>query len=60
MQEVAKKQKDSIRRLILIVDDEKVNRRLLGKIIEEEFDVIYADEFRFQFRDYLASLYADA
>ena len=36
--------KDGIRRLVLIVDDEHVNRRLLGRIIEEEYDVIYAED----------------
>lgn len=36
--------KNGIRRLVLIVDDEHVNRRLLGKIIEHEYDVIYAED----------------
>ena len=43
MAEVNRFEKDGIRRLVLIVDDEQVNRRLLGKIIEEEYDVIYAE-----------------
>ena len=39
--------------------------RVLTKSFEAEevdsiFDVLYADEFKLQFRDYLASLYADA
>lgn len=36
--------RDGIRRLVLIVDDEHVNRRLLGKMIEKEYDVIYAED----------------
>lgn len=44
MAEPARFEKDGIRRLVLIVDDENVNRRLLGKIIEEEYDVIYAED----------------
>ena len=36
----------SIRRLVLIVDDEHINRRLLGKIAETEYDVIYAEDGR--------------
>ncbi len=43
MSEEIKNTKDGIRRLVLIVDDEHVNRRLLGKIIEKEYDVIYAE-----------------
>ncbi|MBQ9384655.1 MAG: EAL domain-containing protein [Ruminiclostridium sp.] len=43
MQEVTRRSIDGIRRLVLIVDDEHVNRRLLGKIIEEDYDVIYAE-----------------
>ena len=43
MQEVTRKSINGIRRLVLIVDDEHVNRRLLGKIIEEDYDVIYAE-----------------
>ena len=44
MQEITRSSMDGIRRLVLIVDDEHVNRRLLGKIIEEEYDVIYAED----------------
>ena len=36
--------RDGIRRLVLIVDDEHINRRLLGKMIEQEYDVIYAED----------------
>ncbi|MCR4781030.1 MAG: EAL domain-containing protein [Ruminiclostridium sp.] len=43
MSEEVKRQINSIRRLVLIVDDEHVNRRLLGKIIEKDYDVIYAE-----------------
>ncbi len=34
---------NGIRRLVLIVDDEHINRRVLGKIIENDYDVIYAE-----------------
>ncbi len=37
-------ERDGIRRLVLIVDDEHINRRLLGKMIEQEYDVIYAED----------------
>lgn len=33
----------SIKRHVLIVDDEHINRRLLGKIVESKYDVIYAE-----------------
>lgn len=36
------KQDYNIRRTILIVDDEEVNLRIIGKIIGDEFDLIYA------------------
>lgn len=44
MAEAARFERDGIKRLVLIVDDEHVNRRLLGKIIEKEYDVIYAED----------------
>ena len=44
MAELVGFKRDSIRRLVLIVDDEHVNRRLLGKMIEKEYDVIYAED----------------
>ena len=37
-------ERDGIRRLVLIVDDEHINRRLLGKMIGLEYDVIYAED----------------
>ncbi len=43
MSEEVRRPRDGIRRLVLIVDDEHVNRRLLGKIIEKDYDVIYAE-----------------
>lgn len=43
MSEDTRNSKYEIKRLVLIVDDEHVNRRLLGKIIEKEYDVIYAE-----------------
>ncbi len=33
----------NIRRKVLIVDDEPINRRLLGFIVDRDFDVIYAE-----------------
>ncbi len=44
MSESVRNEKDNIRRLVLIVDDEQINRRLLGRIIEGEYDVIYAED----------------
>ena len=44
MAEAVRGARNGIRRLVLIVDDEHVNRRLLGKIIEKEYDVIYAED----------------
>ena len=44
MSETVRIEKERIKRLVLIVDDEHINRRLLGKIIEEEYDVIYAED----------------
>ncbi|HBI52930.1 MAG TPA: diguanylate cyclase [Ruminococcaceae bacterium] len=44
MAEAVRAARNGIRRLVLIVDDEHVNRRLLGKIIEKEYDVIYAED----------------
>ncbi len=35
--------KNTIRRKVLVVDDESVNRKLLGFIISKEHDVIYAE-----------------
>lgn len=37
------KSKRNFRRMVLIVDDEMVNRQLLGFIISKEYDVIYAE-----------------
>ena len=33
----------NIRRKVLIVDDEPISRRLLGFIVDRDFDVIYAE-----------------
>ena len=33
---------DDRRRLVLVVEDEYVNRQLLGHIMSEEYDVMYA------------------
>ncbi len=35
--------KNGKKRKVLIVDDEQINRRLLGKIIEEEYEALYAE-----------------
>ncbi len=43
MSEEVKSTINGIRRLVLIVDDEHINRRVLGKIIEKDYDVIYAE-----------------
>ena len=42
MQEVLRREKN-IKRKVLVVDDEVVNRRLLGFIISRDYDVIYAE-----------------
>lgn len=40
---MSKIHKDFFLRTVLVVDDEEVNRRLLGAILEKEYDVIYAE-----------------
>ncbi|MBR1392400.1 MAG: EAL domain-containing protein [Ruminococcus sp.] len=42
MQETERREKN-IRRKVLVVDDEAVNRRLLGFIISRDYEVIYAE-----------------
>ncbi|MBO6015552.1 MAG: response regulator [Lachnospiraceae bacterium] len=34
------------RRLVLVVDDERVNRQLLGFILSQDYDVVYAQNGR--------------
>ncbi|MBR1471857.1 MAG: hypothetical protein IJ600_09490, partial [Lachnospiraceae bacterium] len=34
---------ENMRRKVLVVDDEDVNRQLLGYILSREYDVIYAE-----------------
>lgn len=46
MADAVRTARDGIRRLVMIVDDEHVNRRILGKIIEKDYDVIYAEDGR--------------
>ena len=46
MADAARTSRDGIRRLVMIVDDEHINRRVLGKIIEKDYDVIYAEDGR--------------
>lgn len=41
MQNIVKRN-NAIRRRILIVEDEPINRRLLGKIVETNYEVLYA------------------
>lgn len=38
-----RRREQNIRRKVLVVDDELVNRRLLGFIISRDYDVIYAE-----------------
>ncbi len=40
--DIEAKHEHDFRRTILIVDDEPVNLRLLGNILSEEYDVVYA------------------
>ena len=40
---MSKTQKDFFLRTVLVVDDEEINRQLLGTILEQEYDVIYAE-----------------
>ncbi len=35
--------KDSIRRRVLVVDDEFINRQILGHIVSRDYDVLYAE-----------------
>ncbi|MBR1739531.1 MAG: EAL domain-containing protein [Ruminococcus sp.] len=42
MEKTARREK-SIRRKVLVVDDEPVNRRLLGYIVSRDYDVIYSE-----------------
>ncbi len=35
--------KHNIRRRVLVVDDEMINRRILGKILSSDYDVLYAE-----------------
>lgn len=37
------KREKNIRRTVLIVDDELINRRILGKIISRDYEVLYAE-----------------
>lgn len=39
-----KKVADDIRHLVLVVDDEQINRELLGFILSSEYDVLYASD----------------
>ena len=34
------------RRTVMVVDDEEVNRKMLGSILESEYEVIYAEDGR--------------
>ena len=43
MQEVLRREKN-IRRKVLVVDDEFVNRQLLGNIVSRDYDVLYAED----------------
>ena len=40
--DISAKHEQDFRRTILIVDDEPVNLRLLGNILGEEYDILYA------------------
>ena len=44
-EEVKKEGRDFLRS-ILVVDDEEVNRRMLGQILEQEYEVLYAEDGR--------------
>ena len=35
--------KEKIRRRVMVVDDEMINRQLLGYIVSRDYDVIYAE-----------------
>ena len=38
------KTEGKIKRLVLVVDDEQINRELLGNIAQQEYNVIYASD----------------
>ena len=44
MQEILRRGNNNIRRKVLVVDDESVNRQLLGNIVGTDFDVLYAED----------------
>lgn len=63
--DIEAKHEQDFRRTVLIVDDEPVNLRILGNILEEEYDIAYAqtgeeamDEIRNQ-RDFLSLVLLD-
>ncbi len=43
---ISTKPDKNYRRLVLVVDDEEVNRQMLGMILSEQYDVIYASNGR--------------
>ncbi len=43
MKHIVEEREKNIRRLVLIVDDEPINRELLGMIVGERYDVIFAE-----------------
>ena len=42
MKQLASQRQKDLKRLVLIVDDEEINRQLLGFILDRDYDVIYA------------------
>ncbi|HBF86682.1 MAG TPA: two-component system response regulator, partial [Clostridiales bacterium] len=46
MKNIVDEREKSIRRTVLIVDDEEINREILGFMVGGEYDVIYAENGR--------------
>ena len=41
--DIEAKHEHVFRRTILVVDDEPVNLRIMGKVLADEYDVVYAE-----------------
>ncbi len=46
MKTISRIEKETRKRKILVVDDERINRLLLGKILEEEYELLFASNGR--------------
>lgn len=46
MKTISRIEKETRRRTVLVVDDEMINRMLLGRILSDEFEILYAENGR--------------